>query len=404
MSKIVIRKKHGKVNITNRLTYPETVNERLINAIAYGMFEGFLPVSVKQKRKETRIECSVQGLLTLNEYFQGTVSKKMFLDFAYQLALLIKNCDKNMVNSNNLDLQKDRVFVDPLTKSVKCIFWPVVNNQRSEPAHLFLKQLPYDVNFSPHEDNAYLEQYAAFFDGYNPFSINSFERLILNLQEKNAGGEPRTPSSVSSGALTERKRLNELPKNKNNIEYNPFASTPVATAKSQIHDGPGGEEHVFCPGCGAENHSGNNFCSVCGRKLIKHNSTESVAAPKIDFGTMVLGDNTAGTAVLGYDDPKKSVYPYLFRHMTDEKIMIDKPVFRIGADRTLCDLFIVDNGFISRNHADIITKNGRYFVVDKNSTNKTYVDGTEIPGNIETEIFSGTQIRLANEEFTFDLE
>ena len=94
---------------------------------------------------------------------------------SHEIALLIKNCEKNMVNANNLDLQNDKIFVDPQTKSVKCIFWPVVNNQRGNPPHLFLKQLPFELNFNPHEDNDYLETYKAFFGGINPFSVNSFE-------------------------------------------------------------------------------------------------------------------------------------------------------------------------------------------------------------------------------------
>ena len=194
MSKITFENKKGKITIINRLSYPETVNERVYNAIASGMFEGFLPVSIRQKRKETRIECVVQGLIPLTQYFNGIVTKKMFLDFVHEIALLIKNCEKNMVNANNLDLQNDKIFVDPQTKSVKCIFWPVVNNQRGNPPHLFLKQLPFELNFNPHEDNDYLETYKAFFDGFNPFSVNSFDRMVLRLSGKKSTGGHTTPS------------------------------------------------------------------------------------------------------------------------------------------------------------------------------------------------------------------
>ena len=55
-------------------------------------------------------------------------------------------------------------------------------------------------------------------------------------------------------------------------------------------------------------------------------------------------------------------------------------------------------------HADIITHDGRYYIVDKNSTNKTFVDGKVIPPDTETEIFQGTKIRLADEDFTFVIE
>lgn len=398
MSKIVIQNKRGKITITNRLSYPETVNEWVNNAIASGMFEGFLPVSIKQKRKETRMECSVQGLLTLNQYFEGLVSKKMFLDFAYQIVTVIKNCEKNRFSANNLDLHRDRVFVDPITKSVKCIYWPIVNNQRSDPPHLFLKQLAYDISFSSHEDNAYLEQYAAFFDGYTPFSINSFERLLIKLQGKKMLGDSRIPSGSD-----EKKVKDAVPVK--DIEYDPFPRVKdIPRTEREQERKQAQNDYIFCPECGAKNINGANFCSTCGNKLNHIDKPEPITPPTIDFGTTVLGDSTCGTVVLGFDESEKLIYPTIIRIKTNDRFTVDRPVFRIGTGQAYCDLLIRDNAFISRNHADIITKNNRYYVVDKNSKNRTFVDGKAIAKETEVEIFDGTTIKLANEEFSFSLD
>lgn len=415
MSKVVIQNKRGKITIVNRLTYPEAVNERIYNAIVLGMFESFLPVSIKQKRKETRIECSVQGLQTINQYFSGLVSKKMFLDLAYQIALIIKGCEKNMVVANNLDLQKDRVFIDPITKTVKCLYWPVVNNQRSDPPHLFLKQLPYDVSFSPHEDNSYLEQYAAFFDGYNPFSINAFEKLILKLQGKKANGGTHTPSGSLSGSpsehLSDSKKTKVENADKDNVEYDPFSGQESKGTVKNDSNGVTSKNYVFCTICGAKNTLNSNFCCACGNKLLKENIIDHNAEEKKETeekkpngGTTVLGAQSGGTVVLGYNEPETPVFPTLLRSKTGEKYDVDKPVFRIGTEQAYCDLFISDNSFISRSHADIITRDERYYVVDRNSTNKTYVDGKVIARETEVEIFDGSILKLANEEFVFSLE
>ena len=417
MSKVVIQNKRGKITVINRLTYPETVNERIYNAIVSGMFESFLPVSIKQKRKETRIECSVQGLQTINQYFTGLVSKKMFLDLAYQIALIIKGCEKNMVSANNLDLQKDRVFIDPITKMVKCVYWPVVNNQRSDPPHLFLKQLPYDVSFSPHEDNSYLEQYAAFFDGYNPFSINGFEKLILKLQGKKSNGGTHTPSGALSGTpsehLTDPKKGKLEDTEKANVEYDPFSGPGSGGSSYNDQKPQPPKDYIFCTSCGQKNPINSNFCCACGNKLSKGKTIDKPAdddkKPEKDEkpnngGTTVLGAQSGGTVVLGYDEPDPPVFPTLLRNKTGEEYDVDKPVFRIGTEQAYCDLFVPDNNFISRSHADIITKDERYFVIDRNSTNKTYVDGKVIPRETEVEIFDGTVLKLANEEFVFSLE
>lgn len=93
--------------------------------------------------------------------------------------------------------------------------------------------------------------------------------------------------------------------------------------------------------------------------------------------------------------------PCLIRSKTSECMTIDKPMVRIGKQREYVDLFIGENAAISRNHANIIEREGQYYIVDTNSVNHTYVDGRQIPSNVETIIHFGAKIRLADEEFEF---
>ena len=86
-----------------------------------------------------------------------------------------------------------------------------------------------------------------------------------------------------------------------------------------------------------------------------------------------------------------------------EKININKPVFRIGKEKSYVDYFIADNTAISRSHANIIEKDGAYFVVDTNSTNHTYVNEAMIQSNVEVKLEHGSMVRLANENFEFRL-
>ena len=97
-------------------------------------------------------------------------------------------------------------------------------------------------------------------------------------------------------------------------------------------------------------------------------------------------------------------FPYLIRCKNRDKILVDKAMFRIGKEGMSCDYFVTDNNAVSRTHADILTKNGRFFVVDLGSTNRTYVDGRAITPKQEIEIFAGTRLRFANEEFDFFTE
>ncbi len=126
----------------------------------------------------------------------------------------------------------------------------------------------------------------------------------------------------------------------------------------------------------------------------------------MNFGeTMVLGSNTIGeTTVLNAGVQKaEKVMPYLVRTKNNEKISVNKPVFRIGKERSYVDYFISDNTAISRSHANIISREGKYYITDTNSTNHTYINGKMIQSNDEVEIKHGTKFCLANEDFEFRL-
>lgn len=128
-------------------------------------------------------------------------------------------------------------------------------------------------------------------------------------------------------------------------------------------------------------------------------------AQNMNFGeTTVLGGGNAGeTTVLGVAPAQAQIQPHLIRTKNNEKILLNKPAFRIGKEKSYVDYFIGDNTAISRSHANILTRDGEYFVVDTNSTNHTYVNGTMIQSGNEVKLNHGDKIRLANEDFEFKL-
>lgn len=128
------------------------------------------------------------------------------------------------------------------------------------------------------------------------------------------------------------------------------------------------------------------------------------AAGSASFGeTTVLGGGIGETTVLSGITVAAKPTPHLVRSKNNEKISINKPVFRIGKEKSYVDYFIADNTAISRSHANIVTRDDKYFVMDTNSTNHTFVDGQMISSNSEVEIVHGTKLRLANEDFEFNL-
>ena len=123
-----------------------------------------------------------------------------------------------------------------------------------------------------------------------------------------------------------------------------------------------------------------------------------------NFGDTVLLDeslDSGETTLLNAGNNAREIKPYLLRVKTNEKIYVDKPVFKIGKERKYVDYCIEGNSAISRSHASIIYKENKYFVIDTNSTNHTYVDEEKIDSNTEVKIKHGTKLRFANEDFEF---
>lgn len=135
-------------------------------------------------------------------------------------------------------------------------------------------------------------------------------------------------------------------------------------------------------------------------------SREVPQGQTMNFGeTTVLGGSAIGetTVLTAAQNPAQMIAPHLIRKKNKEKISLNKPVFRIGKERSYADYFIGDNTAISRSHANFITREDEYFVIDTNSTNHTFVNGIMIQSNVETSIKHGDVVRLANEEFEFRL-
>lgn len=116
--------------------------------------------------------------------------------------------------------------------------------------------------------------------------------------------------------------------------------------------------------------------------------------------TSVLGYGGGETSVLGGTNQKKAS---LTRVKTNEHVDIAKQLFRIGKERSKVDYCITNNNSVSRVHADIVFKNGGYYLIDNNSTNYTFVNGQMIPAKQEVAISDGDTIKFAEEEFIFKL-
>lgn len=96
--------------------------------------------------------------------------------------------------------------------------------------------------------------------------------------------------------------------------------------------------------------------------------------------------------------PQKRV-PTIKRVLTGEQVRITGSVFRIGRKDDGMDYVVSHNPAISKKHAEVLVRDGKYYVRDVGSKNGTYVNGRMLSKNKEIEISNGDLLKLANEDF-----
>ena len=112
--------------------------------------------------------------------------------------------------------------------------------------------------------------------------------------------------------------------------------------------------------------------------------------------TSVLNDGAGETTVLN-----GQTGGVLLRKSNGDRINLNKAVFNIGKERRRVDYCISDNSSVSRVHAKISAKAGKYYITDLNSTNCTFVNGSKLTPNQEVALNPGDKIKISDEEFEF---
>ena len=329
---------------------------------------GLLYFTVRQKRSSFLLHYNLTGFLSLREYLKNPLCRETFFRMLQHIFDVLKAVQKMSFRQQKLFLDFDYVMVNPATQKLHFVYLPIQGFEWGTTLRDFLLNVIQVGTFAADEERGYVKKYISILNSGINFSIFELEQYISSLKQEDRQEEQK----------------------------------------------------VKCPRCYTETSSWASFCPACGavlsgRKGEKESKLYSPPEEKSrqrDGGgggvtqnfTTVLGAEEisgSGTSVLNQRLRKNEIYPYLLRKKNREKIQINRAAFRIGTERAGCDYTVEDNSAVSRSHADILAKDGKYYVMDLNSTNRTYLDGKEIEPGQETEIVSGSQLCLGDEEFIF---
>ncbi|MDR1029031.1 MAG: FHA domain-containing protein [Clostridiales Family XIII bacterium] len=121
-------------------------------------------------------------------------------------------------------------------------------------------------------------------------------------------------------------------------------------------------------------------------------------------GACGVGRGCDETVPLDELERETPVYAFLIRGRTGERIPIGRSFFTIGKAGDNVDFMVEGRTSVSRCHADIVFEGGACFIIDNDSTNRTFVEGVAIKPREKVEMENGALFTLGDENFQVFME
>lgn len=367
IQKIKIRKKDGKLKVKLKVDSNYTLNIKQCDLLDKKSYYGFFKLNYSKKNK---LEYTGPQGISLYSRLNRPISEYDFFFLIEQIVDIVKRLRQLGLSWGNLVLDSKYVFFNEPTKELVFLYVPVITPHGSADILDFIEQIVYSVCLE-NVDSMYLSDFSYFIKKMDYFDAEKIELYIYQLNHKIVdlikGDKIRNGKYSEVSALEQKIYKSE---------------TSVNTGEQQSGD--------------------DDLTDIILQDMeafkTQYEKNEDATVILEDENTVLLEQSAELFEKKAEDDSK---YPTLIRVVTEEEIKVNKLVFRIGKDENCVDYVVMNNGAVSRSHADIIIRDGRYYVFDLRSKNKTFINNRVLPTEHEIEIFDGDILKLANEEFLF---
>lgn len=334
-----MRTKEHRLSVQIKASFGETFDEHALTTFSRTNLQFFLKPKLIQKKY---IVFSGPIGKSLFDRFKQPITKQDFLYIVEQFVIALRELQENALQQEYLIMDLRYVFINEYTREVRFLYIPGYTVKHQTDILSFFYDIIYSARPAPETDMDYLSRFAFSLYGQKYLNLDQIEDLVI--------AEDRRVSQI-------------LRKTEGNI-------APVVTNQNKYNDG---------------------------YQERKHNNPSRL----IDEGEVWTHD---WTVLL--DKPRDRALTQvasLYCIRTQVLIYLSKPVFRMGKASSHVDYVVCGNNSVSRIHADIVTREGKNYVIDLNSMNGTYINDHQLTAHFETEIRHGDHLRLADEEFIFSI-
>ena len=149
--------------------------------------------------------------------------------------------------------------------------------------------------------------------------------------------------------------------------------------------------HIYCPECGFQNPEAANYCAKCGALLVREEGDETTQTFSAEEADEVR-DSTLDD--LGVEGPALVVRSGGGR--SGESFVPQDERTTIGRSPD-CGVFL-DDVTVSRKHAVLVRRNGRWYIEDQGSLNGTFVNRRRVES---AELEDGDELQIGKYRLTF---
>ena len=328
-----------------KLGWREKFDSREIEMLLAGAVPRLIPPVVVQGRKNNVLRFDISAYSTMEFQLSCVLSRERFADILLQCIEIFRQMHRVYLSYKNLIFDLDKVYVRMEDWSIHFIYLPLMDSKRDAEIPDFFKRILQKTGRSTYEQASFLDACLAWLERPIPFSLEGFDAFVRESVGEEAEMMAKA-SPVDHGAMLRSDRIYQ----------------PSFEEKKDILGGV----HVHG--------------STCPLNLAS------------DGGTVLLG-------ALGSSLPTSRFF--LLSARSGEKIEITHTPFLVGTETGSVSYRVTENGAVSRRHAEFTIQDGRCFIIDQNSTNKTYINNCALLPLTPHILESGDQIRLGNEGFTF---
>ncbi len=394
-----------------------TLEQYQVEMIAHNPSPRILPFVIEQNNGEIYVRYNITSKLSLNQFLhRRKLTKNELLFILREIAETILGSKNYFLWEESFLLSKDYIYINPESLKVSMVYIPIVSEQNISEAfrNFVITLIANTVKLEDAGGDNYVIKILNYLKDQT-FNIVEFRKLISEIYI----GKDIDELQTQHKELVQKKIPDSITKNES-ANKNSKMKYPSTTLKIV-----GLIQVLFCimillifinmhpfdviTFIGAILFTGALDFIISRKLLDKKNLIEVVEKKKKN--EILIADNMQNDDVI-YDTKDtvflgktKSNHPYLkcIKEGMIEKIIIDRKNFIIGRLEEQVD-YVSNNKTVGRVHAELISREGMYYIKDLNSRNGTFLNGTRINSNIEYKLKAKDRIAIADCEYIFAID